>query len=213
MLVLTANIFKQRKMWKQVKSKVIIDVLLMTQEMKVIILQENSAAGNRGQIMVTWSVSKQGDRPMLSCPVLMMMMNTWQTTAPVTCICHYRGSPGHWPAATGDWVTRLHNIIIISAATLHLSTSSTPGQGCFVQAGADLSIVVNCSNSLFFVHLKYCAGHQRGRERGDDGKMFTDKIQIKYLHHSLAVTSDNLLLKPSQSKLSTLRTRHEPTKL
>ena len=48
----------------------------MTQEMKVIILQENSAAGNRGQIMVTWSVSKQGDRPMLSCPVLMMMMNT-----------------------------------------------------------------------------------------------------------------------------------------
>ena len=76
MLVLTANIFKQRKMWKQVKSKVIIDVLLMTQEMKVIILQENSAAGNRGQIMVTWSVSKQGDRPMLSCPVLMMMMNT-----------------------------------------------------------------------------------------------------------------------------------------
>ena len=165
-------------------------------------------------IMVTsWSVSKQGDRPMLSCPVLMMMMNTWQTTAPVTCICHYRGSPGHWPAATGDWVTRLHNIIIISVAALHLSISSSPGQGCVVQAGADLSIVVNCPNSLFFVHLKYCAGHQRGRERGDDGKMFTDKIQIKYLHHSLVVTSDNLLLKPSQSKLSTLRTRHEPTKL
>ena len=134
----------------------------------------------RAIVVKSWSVSKQGNRPTLSCPVLMMMMNTWQTTATVTCICHYRGSPGHWPVATGDWVTRLHNIIIISVAALHLSISSTPGQGCFVQAGADLSIVVNCPNSLFFVHLKYCAGHQRGSERGNDGKMFTDKIQIKY---------------------------------
>ena len=147
MLVLTANIFKQRKMWKQVKSKVIIDVLLMTQEMKVIILQENSAAGNRGQIMVTWSVSKQGDRPMLSCPVLMMMMNTWQTTAPVTCICHYRGSPGHWPAATGDWVTRLHNIIIISVAALHLQH---PGPGLFCPSWCWL---VNCCQLFKFFIL------------------------------------------------------------
>ena len=116
------------------------------------------------------------------------MMNTWQTTATVTCICHYLGpqDTDQWPL---DWVTRLHNIIIISVAALHLSISSTPGQGCFVQAAADLSIVVNCSNSLFFVRLKYCAGHQRGSERGDDGKMFTDKIQIKSLHHSLLVTA------------------------
>ena len=149
MLVLTANIFKQRKMWKQVKSKVIIDVLLMTQEMKVIILQENSAAGNRGQIMVTWSVSKQGDRPMLSCPVLMMMMNTWQTTAPVTCICHYRGSPGHWPAATGDWVTRLHNIIIISAAALSISPSPAP------RARVVLSKLVLTCQLLSIVQILY----------------------------------------------------------
>ena len=67
MLVLTANIFKQRKMWKQVKSKVIIDVLLMTQEMKVIILQENSAAGNRGQIMVSVKTGWPTNA-ILSCP-------------------------------------------------------------------------------------------------------------------------------------------------
>lgn len=38
---------------KTLKSKVIIDVLFMTQEMKVIILQENIAAGNHGHIMVS----------------------------------------------------------------------------------------------------------------------------------------------------------------
>ena len=67
MLVLTANIFKQRKMWKQVKSKVIIDVLLMTQEMKVIILQENSAAGNHGHIVVSVKTGWPTNA-ILSCP-------------------------------------------------------------------------------------------------------------------------------------------------
>ena len=67
MLVLTANIFKQRKMWKHVKSKVIIDVLLMTQEMKVIILQENSAAGNRGHIVVSVKTGWPTNA-ILSCP-------------------------------------------------------------------------------------------------------------------------------------------------
>ena len=139
-------------------------------------------------IMVTsWSVSKQGDRPPLSCPDDNDEHLTNNSNSNL--YLSLPRSPGHWPVATGDWVTRLHNIIIISVAALHLSISSTPGQGCFVQAAADLSIVVNCSNSSFFVRLKYCAGHQRGSERGDDGKMFTDKIQIKSLHHSLVVTA------------------------
>ena len=129
-------------------------------------------------MVTSWSVSKQGDRPSLSCPDDNDEHLTNNSNSNLYLSLPW--SPGHWPVATGDWVTRLHNIIIISIIALHLSISSTPGQGCFVQAAADLSIVVNCSNSLFFVRLKYCAGHQRGSERGDDGKMFTDKIQIKY---------------------------------
>ena len=46
----------------------------MTQEMKVIILQENIAAGNHGHIMV--SVKSQNRVTDHRYPVLMIMMNT-----------------------------------------------------------------------------------------------------------------------------------------
>ena len=147
------------------KSKVIIDVLLMTQEMKVIILQENSAAGNRGQIMVTWSVSKQGDRLTLSCPDDDDEHLTNNSTSNL-----YLSLPrvpgtltsGHWRLS--DKTPQHHHYQCCCPPSLHLQH---PGPGLFCPSWCWL---VNCCQLFKFFIL--CPPEilrwtpERQRERG-----------------------------------------------
>lgn len=164
MLVLTATIFKQRKMWKQVKSKVIIDVLLMTQEMKVIILQENSAAGNHGHIVVSVKTGWPTNA-ILSCPDDDDEHLTNNSTSNL-----YLSLPrvpgtltsGHWRLS--DKTPQHHHYQCCCPPSLHLQH---PGPGLFCPSWCWL---VNCCQLFKFFIL--CPPEilrwtpERQRERG-----------------------------------------------